>query len=229
MNELLWPNVKSIKRTVKAALFLLLSVGAALSAEPEPWKEVGAIPVVDKISDIHISNLLWSHGIDSAIVGSVIYAIKVLPARAAEATKLLRDDAPKRRYQVWLAETNEIVGVAPEPKELVSRSAVATVLKQPEFSPKTTLGRFLRSKDITRHIAKYPFIISLRVVERQYLATTTDIQVGYNVDLDLQKSLRDRDDDFGGTYHVYDAGKCIKSLGSHEGTFGKQEQTPKPK
>ncbi|MEO8352057.1 MAG: hypothetical protein ABI680_10015 [Chthoniobacteraceae bacterium] len=208
---------------MKPLALLLVVFGIASAAEREERKSVGTISSINEISHIHITHLLLSRGIASVIVGSVWHAILVPPDKAAEASPLLRADAPKRAYTVWLPDTDEIVGAEPEPKVLASRISVATALKQVQFGPRTDLGRFLRSKDIARLTAKYPFIISLRVVERQYLATPTELRTGYDLHLDLQKSLRDRDDDFGGWYQVYNRGKRIEYLGGHEGTVAKPE------
>ena len=148
----------------------------------------------------------------------MIYGVSVPPANAEQATKLLRADAPKGGYYVWFW-SNDVVK-ATEPKVTVSRISVSAALKRPEFASDTALGRFLRSKEIAKLTAKYPDIISISVHERQYLATPKTHSTGYDVEIELQKSLRKQDDGYRGSYQVYDGGRSVGFLGSSEWKVG---------
>ena len=185
------------------------------------WKGIAAISGTDSISKIHITNLLLSHEIKSQIYGSLMYGVSVPAANAEEASKLLRADAHKLGYFVMF-KRNDVVKAAPLIAR-VSRSEVEAVLKKPEYSSDTDLGRFLRSEDIAKVIARYSYVVSLSVHERQYLATPKTFKTGYDVRLELQKSFRQNDAGYSGHYQVYEDGGRVSCLGSSEWTAGKKQ------
>ena len=88
---------------------------------------------------------------------------------AEQVIKMLRADARKGGYFVFFG-SNDLVK-ATEPKAIVSRISASAALKRPEFASDTALGRFLRIKNIAELTAKYSYIISTSVHERQYLVT----------------------------------------------------------
>ena len=192
-------------------LFLMTIAGAG---NAEEWKSVAAVSGVDAISQIHVRNLLLTHGIESRMGGSVVYGIEVPSAKGAEAAKLLRTDAQLRRYYIFFAK-NDVIQPR-EYKERVTRSAVAAVLKQPDYPPTSALGRFLRSEQIQKLTAKYPYIASLKVYERAYLGAPHLLRTGYDVELDLQDALERRVRGYSGNYQIYDDGNTVNVLGHSE-------------
>ena len=58
---------------------------------------------------------------------------------------------------------------------------------------------------------------------RKYLITPNTFRVSYDVELDLQKSLKQRDDHYTGKYQVLNFGKEINFLGSEEQTVPNPE------
>jgi hypothetical protein len=205
-------------RLLKTASWLLLVSGSAVAADLEQWKGIAGISGTDRISVIHITNLLLSHGIKSAIEGSVIYGVSVPPAQAELASQLLRTNAAKLGYYIWFG-SNDVVRAAGG-KQLISRSAVSSALKKPALASGTALGEFLRSKDISQLTAKYPYVVALSAHERQYLPTPKTYATGYDVQIELQKSLRDDADGYRGRYQVYDGGRRVEFLGSNEWRAG---------
>jgi hypothetical protein len=192
--------------------------GVVAAADVKDWKGIAGVSGTDRITHIHITNLLLSHDIESVMEGSVIYGVSVPPAKAEQATKLLRTDAQKSGYYVWFG-SNDVVRAA-ERKAIVSRISVSSALKKPEFASDTALGRCLRSKEIAKLTAKYPYIIAISVHERQYLTTPKKYGTGYDVEIELQKSLRKQDDGYRGSYQVYDGGRSVVFLGSNEWQVG---------
>ena len=148
----------------------------------------------------------------------MVYGISVPPDKEEQAVKLLRTDAQKLGYYVSFG-SNDVVRAA-ERKPLISRITVSSALKMSEFGSGTALGRFLRSREVSRPTARYPYIISLSVHEHQYLATPKTYGTGYDVEIELQKSLRQQDDGYRGNYQVYDDGASVGFLGSNEWKFG---------
>jgi hypothetical protein len=205
-------------RAIIAMTTLIVVLSGCVTPEDttdlQDWKGVACIGGLDEISSIHITNLLLSHDIKSAIDGSILYRIAVPAAKTEQASELLRADALNHGYYV-LFDTNDFVRAA-ELEQRISRSAVSSVLERSEYASQTALGRFLRSNEISKLTAKYPYIVSLSVHERQYLATPMTFNTGYDVEIELQKSLREHDDGYRGWYQVYDSGKQVSLHGATE-------------
>lgn len=195
------------------SLLLLASVIVATAATND-WQAIAGISGTDSITRIHITNLLLSHDIESVSVGSIVYDVAVPSEKAEQAAKLLRTDAQKHDYSIVFG-SNDVVRAA-ESKVLVSSNSVSSTLKKSEFASDTALGKFLRSKKIAELTAKYPYIISLSVHERQYLATPKAYSTGYDVEIELKKSPEDQAFGYRGSYQVYDGGGQVKRLGSEE-------------
>lgn len=181
------------------------------------FKIAACIACGDRITNIHVSNLLGSHGIVPMIEGGLVFGISVPAAEAELAAKILREDAQKLGYYIAFGANDEIRAVPC--KRLVSRISVSSALKKKEFASGTALGQFLRSKDISQLTAKFPYIISIAVHERQYL-TWQGYSTGYEVEISLQKSLRKHDAGCRGTYQICDNGQSVTSLGSTEWPVG---------
>ncbi len=206
------------RRAVKTLSLILPIAGVVAAADVKDWKGIAGVSGTDRITQIHVTNFLLSHDIESMMEGSVIYGLSVPQAKAEQATKLLRSDAPKCGYSIMFG-SNDVVRAA-ERKLLVSRISVSSALKKPEFASDTALGRYLRSTEIENFIAKYPYIISISVHERQYLMTPKKYGTGYDVEIELQKSLRKQDDGYRGNCQVYDDGRSVGILGSSEWKVG---------
>ncbi len=163
-------------RVFKICMVLSLVSVVLTAAEVQDWKCVASISGMDKISEIHINNLLQSHGIKSVIEGSLAYGISVPPARAELASQVLRTNAAKLGYMVWFG-SNDVVRAA-EPRQLITRRPVSSALKEPAYGTGTALGRFLRSEDISHLTTKFPYIVALSAHERRYLATPYNYSTG---------------------------------------------------
>jgi hypothetical protein len=209
-----------LPRAMKTLLLLLLMSGVLAAAEQKDWKGIAGVSGTDKITQIHIANLLLPHDIESIMEGSVVYGISVPPAQADQASRILRTDAQKLGYYILFGR-NDVVRAA-KLKQLISHSPVSLVLKKSEYGADKALGRFLRSKDISQLTIKYPVIGSLSVHERQYLATPKTFNTGYDVEIVLQKSLGEKPDGYRGNYQIYDGGIQVAFLGSSEWKAGEK-------
>lgn len=188
--------------------------GVAADGDVRNWKSIALVSGGDRITQIHITNLLLSHNIESVMEGSMVYDVSVPPSKAEQATKLLRTDAPKSGYFVSFG-SNDVMR-APESKALVSRISVSSALKKPEFGSDEALGKFLRSKRIAALTRRYPYITSISIRERQYFSAPRTRATGYEVELELQGSLRKGDEGYRGRYQVYDGGGSVRFLGANE-------------
>lgn len=207
---------------MKLFLALVLSICVASAEESEERVGVGAIPSIDQITVVHIENLMAAHGIEAVIWGTTFWGIEVPPAKKAETVKLLKRDAPRRNYVVLTATGN--IGKKPESSERLRRIRVRDALKMPEYSPQTSLGRFLRNKEITALTAKHPFIQSLEVAERQYRITPTELSDAYEIELTLRSTLGTRGRELRYGYQAMNHGRTVIFNGGSAGTF--QYDTP---
>ena len=180
---------------------------------------VGSIPGNDRITDIHVHNLLRSKGIPSVIEGSVIYGIAVPPSQSDEALRILRNDPQNRGY---ISESGEKDAVKrPEKKKVVSRLRVEEALARSMFATNTQLGIFLRSREIRDLTRKYPFITYFSIHERKYLNTTNALRTGYDVEITLSED--GSSSGYRGWYQVYDDGREIVFQGANEWSGRKSE------
>jgi hypothetical protein len=184
------------------------------SAAPTDWERIGSILGNDRITGVHITNLLLAEGIGAAISGSRTYEILVPSGQGEKALQVLRSDARELEYCIWFGTDDKVE--APKLDRIIRRTSVSSTIQKPEFGAETALGRFLRSKDISQLTAKYPCITCLSVHERRYLAAPKAYSTGYDVEIELQKSLRERDDGYRGRYQVYEGGDKVAFLGANE-------------
>jgi hypothetical protein len=208
---------------MKFLLTLVLSICVASAEEREKRVGVGAIPNIDRISVVHIENIMAAHGIEAVIWGTVFWGIEVPPAKKAEAFKLLKRDAPRRNYVVLTAAGK--IGKKPESSERLRRIRVRDALKMPEYSQHTSLGRFLRNKEVAALTAKLPFIQSLEVAERQYRITPTELSDAYEIELTLRSTLGARGQELRDSYQVMNHGRTVEFNGVCAGPFQDAQPT----
>ena len=177
--------------------------------ESEAWKAIAGVDGLDRITHVHIRNLLQANGIESRTEGSILYDVLVPASEAERASHILRTDAQQRGYFAMFERGDR--RSAPEFKQILRDSPIASVLQTAEYSAETTLGRFLRTKKLSEVISKYPFLVSLSVHERQYMATPETVDVGYDVEVKLQGqgALGERTPGYRGSYQVYESGNEV--------------------
>ena len=64
-------------------------------------------------------------------------------------------------------------------------------MTRPEFKEDKPLGRFLRSKELSAELHDYPYVESLRIREREYLATKDKTEIGYDIEIVLYQKAGD--------------------------------------
>lgn len=171
-------------------MLLLLFGTSLLGAEPTRVQLPGYVADVgydDQIIQRHVVNLLLARGIKARLAGGTLgIYVEVPPGSEAKAIPILRQDATKRRYFVQFG-TDDLIE-AEKPKKLLSHVPFKAVLKQPAFSRRTPLGRFLRRRDIYKYATQFPTIDSLEITERRYLATPHTLRTAYKVNITLRST-----------------------------------------
>ncbi len=208
--------VTCLRRT-KTFWLLLLTVAFSYGGE---WDEIGFAGSIsmDDVTQIHVCNLLLSHGIRSRIWGGFRWTVEVPAPKKSETVRLLREDAPKRGYDVWFGENDEAGGKA-EATSRLRRVALRDTLKEGDYLKNTALGRFFRSRKISALIAKYPFIEALDVAKRQYLVTPKTLSTAYDVTLRMRDTSGKRGTEYAGSFQVRDQGRKIEVMLSGENGF----------
>ncbi len=175
------------------------------------WK-VADLARGDRITHIHVGNLLASKGIDCRIEYGVVF----VPRQNAEtALGLLHEDAKKRGYWIAFSEKDRQNAVDVAPKE-IKRLPIAQVLTLPEFASDKPLGRFLRGPALSAKLLAYPFVESLSIHEREYLATPEKTEVGYEVEIELHPRAGDDSKGFRTKYQVWAQGREGSRQGGSE-------------
>jgi hypothetical protein len=187
------------------------------------WTCVAGISGNDQITNVHIPNLLASKRIECMLEGSMVNGVSVPKQHVAETKRLLLADAKKRGYSINFDEIVRQEAVKTPPKQI--GSPVAEALTRPEFAKDKPLGRFLRGANLSAKVRAYPYLASMAVREREYLATTDRMELGYEVEIVLHQKAGDDSIGFRGRYQILANGQKIESLGSNE--WGNSKSSPK--
>jgi hypothetical protein len=191
------------------ATFVLAASGSQKDVE---WAAAAAIGGNDQITLTHVANLLESKGIACAMEGSTIYGIMVPKQTADVATRLLREDAKKRGY--WIMFAGEDAPKVAEAAATRIRLPVAQVLTRPDFAADKPLGRFLRSKELSAKLRAYPFVESLQICQREYLAHKDKTETGYEVRITLHAKAGDDSKGCQYDYQVLSQGELVPQGGA---------------
>ncbi len=178
------------------------------------WKVIADIWGTDRISEVHLYNLLASKEIECEIQGSILYGVSVPKQKAEEAIRVLREDVKKRAY--WLRLSVEDHPKVAERTPVVKQLPIAQVLTRLEFAKDKPLGQLLRSPDLSAKLKTYPFVESLCVREREYLASRDKTDIGYEVEIELHQNANDPSKWFLGRYQVWAQGRRIAAHGLSE-------------
>ena len=199
---------------MRPPLAILLALGIATAKGDQEWETVAGISGGDQITIIHISNLLASRGITTALAGSVMYNVSVPKDKAPESKQILRADAKAMGYYIRFGENDEVQPA--EAKSLKIDKPASDLLALRQYGTNTSLGLFLRDAEISGKLRRYPFVHSLRVQERPYLAATNKTEIGYEVEIELRPRRSDESKGYRGWFQVWDGGKRVQFQGSNE-------------
>ncbi len=181
------------------------------------WKVIADVVGCDRLTNIHVPNLLASKGIDCVLQGSIFYGVWVPKQHAATAIQVLREDAQKRDYAIWFdAKHKEEVFKATTPKK-ISCLPVSQLSARPEFAEDKPLGRWLRNADLSAKLRDYPFVESLEIYEREYLATQDKPEIGYDIEIELRPRAGDKSSGFLGRYQVWRRDRELNRMAAPNG------------
>ena len=180
------------------------------------WRSSNAlINANDEIAMIHIQNLLRSYHIDCIYSTGFVSGVWVSQEDVEQVQKILHEDALKRRY--WL-DIQNLNFSCREPQKQIQELKIPfdLLLKKPEYSPNTILGRFLRGSKVTKQRRKYPFVVSLAEHQRLYLATPKKLCTGYNFQLTLARTSHKDAPHCQGDFQIGYDGKILSPFGFDE-------------
>ena len=195
--------------------------GVAAYYDAIEWKVIADVMGCDRITHTHVYNLLAAKESECRIEGSIIYGVSVPKQHAEAAIRLLREDVNKRGYFISFGEKDNPKGIKATPKK-IKCLPVAQVLTRPEFAEDRPLGRWLRNPDLSAKLRDYPFVESLEIHEREYLATRDKTEIGYEIEIELRPKAGDDSKGFLVRYYVWTQGRRIERNGGTEWKRGIQ-------
>jgi hypothetical protein len=184
--------------------------GVAAYYKSIEWKVVADVMGYDRITHIHVGNLLASKDIECNIEGSMIYGISVPKQKAETAIRILREDAGKRGYWINFGTKEKLQYAKITPKKITCLP-VSQLMARPDFAADQPLGRWLRGTDLSEKLRDYLFVESLEIYEREYLATRDKTEIGYYIEVELRPKAGDDSKGFRGRYLVWAQGERIEN------------------
>jgi hypothetical protein len=175
-------------------------------------QSIGSVYGMDSITQIHITNLLQRQGISCMMAGSKTYGIMVPSGKAAQATALLKKDAPLRGYAILFTDGTQLK--PPATKAYRINKPYVQVIKSPNPAFPALLLSVLREKSIQVSARRLPVVVKFDVRQRDYMLPNGQIETGYEGDLELGTS-----DHVAGKqqhFEVWELGKRIYLQGSSE-------------
>jgi hypothetical protein len=174
------------------------------------WKVVADVMGYDRITHIHVGNLLASKDIECNIEGSMIDGISVPKEKAEAAIQLLREDAPKRGYWINFGTKEKLEYAKFTPKKITCLP-VPQLMARPEFAADQPLGRWVRSTDLSAKLREYPFVEFLEICEREYLVSRDKTEMGYYIEVELRPKAGEDSRGLRGRYLVWAKGERVES------------------
>lgn len=182
------PNEKT---SVRAPLSVPISNNHAASS----WVAIGAVSDDDELTQMHIYNLLTKNGIACTVESTVIAEICVRHSQSDRALELIKHDLGSRIYRISLSPGQ---GYEYEPNEddwmeQTLRCRYTNFTKSALFANVPLREIFQeganRYSNISDLYYSYPYIDTIRILQREYIDQDGKIAVGYEYDIELLDSL----------------------------------------
>lgn len=179
---------------------------------------VAAVSGLDGITHTHVRSLLKSHGIECTIEGSVEYGVSVPGKDYTQAVTILKEDLKIHHYDITLhAEGKDITYAVPGKmwRESAPKKNHRELIGLPSYKPATDIGALLRSDEVCKEIAAFPYVVRIKSLERKYFDSNGKVSTGHEFEIELAVNP---DEQTGGKclrFQVWDNGKQIRSLGSN--------------
>ena len=185
----------------------------------EKYTCVAHIGCLDRMTNDHICALLRSHGIDPLIEGSVVYGVSVAAEDAERAVGILRKDLNTRRYWIVLHEADgEHTYTIPDDMWEVVRPDVSykDLLVTKGYDESMDIGILLRSRELKEDLRRFPCVVEIRMLKREYLDCEGELRTGHELMIELAESPERATAGKRLSFQVYDDGREIENLGSSE-------------
>ena len=179
---------------------------------------VASFSGADQITLEHLYWLLKSHGIDSGGAGSIFYGVSVPVGRYSQAIKVIQDDLKERQYNITLHVGKKGVEyTVPDSnwRTVAENIPYADLIKRPDYAALTDLHAVFNSREMVQDLPTYPYVVSIKSLERSYMGSDYTWQTGHEFEIELSVN---RDQDISRTcsaYQVWEHGKKVSFLGKH--------------
>ena len=148
----------------------------------DEWRFVATVNGLDSITHTHVRSLLKSFGIECTIEGSVDYGVSVPAKDYTQAVKILEEDLKIHRYDITLhAEGTDITYAVPGKmrRESAPKKNHRELIGLPSYKPETDIGALLRSDEVRKEIAAFPYVVRIKSLERKYLNSSGKADTGH--------------------------------------------------
>jgi hypothetical protein len=177
----------------RSVCFLVLPVFTLVIGCASEDRPIAGVDGSDAISQVHITNVLGSHGIDCYFEGSIGCGVFVHGHDAAQATAILKADRRQHPYGLHFgdAEDTAIRLHFDDPAWVKTYPGMRCeqFIQTDAGSERTDLGGVLRQPDVAKAAISCGYIESVFQLERRYLDAHGNLQTGHEFRIRLADSL----------------------------------------
>jgi hypothetical protein len=201
---------------------MCVNVTGAPDDPHEGWKSVAVVGCNDRITQIHVSSLLKSHGIECSMEGSIVWGVSVPTKDADRSIEILKQDLVTRHYWIILYEGKKEHRYSTPDKLWTTerpQKKYEDLIRLKQYDRSTDLGAVLRHPDVKAAVRKFPYVAKIKTLEREYLDRDGKVRIGHEVNLELVASPNKDTGEWGFDFQVWGEGKSVERFGG----FGELE------
>jgi hypothetical protein len=179
---------------------------------------------------MHVHCLLQMHGIENYAGGSVAHDIFVPRDDASRATRILMEDARKRRYLILFRESQMTQSPVPESRwqQVIIDRPYAAALQGSLRTFPPDIERTLRHSSIVATSNRSPTLAGVRFLRRDYLNCIGQSRPAYEVEVELVRTTPGKRNASSIRFQVWNEGREIRLMGRMDTSEGNSDATAAP-
>src|SRR5207244_532247 len=185
----------------------LCGESASAPALHEEWTSVAGVSGLDRITHIHIVNLLARKNIHAMLEGSIGYGVNVPKTKAVQAIMLLKADARRKEYFVTFSDGTKVTPDMTTAKDYPINQLYADTLKTRVPSLPTELMAVLRDPQVGKLAKKAPLVVRFHVRPRSYMLPKNKTATGYEGQIEMGNRVHTAGAEY--QFQVWEGGKQI--------------------
>ncbi|MFH1300844.1 MAG: hypothetical protein ABIK07_07255 [Planctomycetota bacterium] len=160
--------------------------------ESSAWVPIGVVSIEDEITQIHIYNLMTKNGISCIIESTIISEVSVRRDQADRALELVKKDLGSRIYRISFS-PDQSDEYQPCKDDWVEKNLRCrfTDFTQSSLFDNFPFGPIFQyyGAIYSNLFLSYPYINTIRILQREYLDQDGQTAIGYEYDIELLDSL----------------------------------------